>query len=530
MRSVTGRTPGFCHGRAVLIAMAAVTAMLLGAQRSEAVDVPLDPRGTFLRTNSDPNAAPPLILNFAGQGVGPGTLLRIRALGDYRSAPSFGDDRRRVVCVFSSSGTLLASDQIARVPGAIDASTAVFTSATFIGDLPTDIPEDFFCADVIVPVPAGATHLFVGVTDSFYGDNDDPDGNFRVRVELPGPVPTAFQAFDRSKWSSGSEVRVQELNGRRALLGAAGGPGGVPQGAQALGASARLPFANQAGVQSIEATVTVLDGHAIGSAFSIPPSASIDAFFYRDDTGTGTDGTGHVQGSISLSLTQGLNHPTASYFVLKCVDAACSTQIALTAGTLSEAIEFSESHRLRIAFDAGSGNFTFQLDGAPPVIFTTPDAVRRPITVPFAQVRARAGTIPADPNASASLLAFFDDVVLNGVPHDSFETQTLPRVQILPGSGTFPPNQQVDVVILVETGGEAIDASNVRFLFNNQDFSGFLPTAIAGTPTGGGRSFRFPGIVLGNFIPPGTAVLVGAEVTTPSGAKGAGSAFWRVIP
>jgi hypothetical protein len=440
--------------------------------------------------------------------------------------------------VFSASGTILASDQAARVPDAIDASTDTVTDPTSAGDLATDIPEDFLCADVIVPVPSGATHLFVGVNDSAYGDNGDPDGDLRVRVELagPGPVPAALQVFDPTKWNSGrdrsvdgleirlpvSDVRIQELTSRRALLGTVGTGGEVAH--DPGGPIARLPLADQLGVNSIEVTVTLLDGHATGSDFSTNPRASVDAYFYRTATG------GHVQGTIFLGLSQERSQPGAAYFVLQCLDSQCNTTTILTSGTLSENVQFFEPHRLRIAFDPGSGNFTFQLDSDPPVIFTTPDAVRLPSMIPFAQLRARAGTIPADPNASASLLAFFDDVVLNGVPHDSFDTQTLPRVQILPGSGTFPVNQQVDVVILVETGGETIEPANVRLLFNNQDVSQFLPTAIPGAPTGGGRSFRFPNIVLGNFIPPGTAVLVGAEVTTPSGAKGAGSAFWRVVP
>jgi hypothetical protein len=505
------------------MAAGALTATLLAPQGSAAVDFPLDPRSTYLRTNNDPNAQPPLILNFGAQGVAPGTLLRIRAIGNYRSSPGVADDRLRVICVFSSNDTLLPGDQPARVPGAVEASTDVDTGATFLGNLVTDISEDFLCVDVLVPVPAGATHLFVGINDAFFGDNSDPDGNLRVNVEFGGSVPTAFQAFDRSKWSNGSEIRLEEFNGRRALLGAAatGGP---------QTSSTRLPFASQTGVQSIEATVTLLDGHIVGSGFSGPPGAIMDAFFYRDDTGLGTDGTGHVQGSINLGLSQQFSHPIATYLVFKCLDPTCSSTIDLTSGTLSEAVQFFEPHRLRIAFDPATGTFTFQIDSNPPVTFVTPDAVRRPITVPLAQIRARAGTIPADANASASVLALFDDVAVNGVALDSFETDTLPRVQILPGSGTFPADQRLDVVILVETAGEAVDASNVRLLFNGQDFSSFVPSAIAGTPTGGGRSFRFPGIVLGNFIPPGTAALVGVEVTTASGAKAAGSAFWRVVP
>ena len=76
-------------------------------------------------------------------------------------------------------------------------------------------------------------------------------------------------------------------------------------------------------------------------------------------------------------------------------------------------------------------------------------------------------SVPASPTASASILALFDNFAVNGAPYETFDTKTHPRVQILPGSGTFSSMQTFDAVIMVETAGEPV--TDVRFTLNGAD-------------------------------------------------------------
>ncbi|MBL8735609.1 MAG: hypothetical protein JNL12_04220, partial [Planctomycetes bacterium] len=155
---------------------------------------PLNPRATFLRTNSDSPAAP-LVLDLAGLGVAPGSWLRIGTTGGFRYING-GQDGYQALCgVFSAGSTVLATNLQQRVPGAIAAGPAFSSANTYFGGLPMDIPQDFFCSrkgwsdSVVVEVPGGATHLILGVHDSLYNDNVDPNGDHAAVVTVL-PTPT----------------------------------------------------------------------------------------------------------------------------------------------------------------------------------------------------------------------------------------------------------------------------------------------------------------------------------------------------
>ncbi len=153
---------------------------------------PLNPRATFLRTNSDSPVAP-LVVDLVGLGVAPGSWLRIGSTGGFRYVNGGQDGFRALVGVFSAGSTVLATNLQQRVPGAIAAGPAYPSANTYIGGLPMDIPQDFFCSrngwadSVVVEVPGGATHLLLGVHDSLYNDNVDPNGDHAAVVTV---VPT----------------------------------------------------------------------------------------------------------------------------------------------------------------------------------------------------------------------------------------------------------------------------------------------------------------------------------------------------
>lgn len=93
-----------------------------------------------------------------------------------------------VVAVFSRSGVLHPPSELKRVPDAVKTGDELRTGPA--GHLessePDDIEEDFQIlpgTGTNVRVPEGATHLFIGVVDSFYKDNG---GQISVSIERVG--------------------------------------------------------------------------------------------------------------------------------------------------------------------------------------------------------------------------------------------------------------------------------------------------------------------------------------------------------
>lgn len=175
----------------------ALVGMCLTAAAS-ADTISLNPKSTYLRTHQDTPAAP-AVVSLPTHGLAPGDWIELTALGDFSVGAGFGDTTVSLLGVFSASSQIAATDQLHRVVAAIDAGTDYVTSATWFGSLPTDIDEDFAIGlsdtqrRVTVQIPAGATHLVVGVVDSYYADNTDPDGDLAVRIErVPEPASAAL--------------------------------------------------------------------------------------------------------------------------------------------------------------------------------------------------------------------------------------------------------------------------------------------------------------------------------------------------
>ena len=153
---------------------------------------PLSARALFVRANNDvPDA--PLVLNLSALGVVPGQWLRIASTGDFVAIGGGQDNFRSLIGVFSGSAALLPPNVQHRVVDAIGAGPSFTSPGTWSGSLPMDIPQDFFCSrmtwgnGIDVPVPPGATHLFLGVHDSLCADNSDPDGDYGVAVTVVPP-------------------------------------------------------------------------------------------------------------------------------------------------------------------------------------------------------------------------------------------------------------------------------------------------------------------------------------------------------
>ena len=142
--------------------------------------VQVDPAGTFLHTVND-SPGSPTIVDLAAAGFAPGDVLKLSysvpppGFSAYGcGGPFVGAEDTEVIGVFSGSSSLLPPSASARVPNAIDAGSDFVTGPTFNGNEPTDIPQDFRLfppSEFTIEIPAGATHLFLGIYDSFYAGN-----------------------------------------------------------------------------------------------------------------------------------------------------------------------------------------------------------------------------------------------------------------------------------------------------------------------------------------------------------------------
>jgi len=165
---------------------------------------PVSPRATYLRTNSDTPDMPTIVdLSTVRSADGDGgRYITITALGDFAPGAALPDTHMAMIAVFASSSQVLSPATLNRVVGAIDVAEEFVSGPTYYGSLPTDIPQDFAISfdpverTVVVGVPLGATHLMVGMMDSFFGDNRDPDADLAVAVNsVPEPAAIGLLAM-----------------------------------------------------------------------------------------------------------------------------------------------------------------------------------------------------------------------------------------------------------------------------------------------------------------------------------------------
>jgi len=147
--------------------------------------IDLDPRSTFLRTDSSDDPAEPTVLDLSELGLSGRDRIEMEVVGEYTYGGALGDTRTQTIAVFSESDTLLDPSERDRVPDAIGAGPDFETWETYRDGLATDVPEDFRVdPSVTVTVPEGATHLFVAAHDDLYYDNADEEDDYGIRISV----------------------------------------------------------------------------------------------------------------------------------------------------------------------------------------------------------------------------------------------------------------------------------------------------------------------------------------------------------
>ena len=127
--------------------------------------------------------------------------------------------------VFSGSDALLLppNTPTVRVPDAIDAGNDIVTPNSNTDGQPTDIPQDFQIfphTDFTVVAPPNATHLFLGVGDSFFSDNCVPGND-----DIPGYPSGAIIVTIGSSAKGLIEGAITELSATQEAIEASFGVG-----------------------------------------------------------------------------------------------------------------------------------------------------------------------------------------------------------------------------------------------------------------------------------------------------------------
>ncbi len=182
-------------------------------QAAQTVERWVDPTQTYLQTDADDEANDAIAINLSNLGLSPGDQIHVAQLGEFDFDPTEENTTlRRMVAVFSGSSVLESSEQVNRVPDAIDAGEDFDT-----GSLSADIPEDFLVDEDTVEIPTGATHLFLSGYDGNFEDNVDPDGDYKLRITLPEPpsgltvdatADSVALQWDPSSFGTLSEYRI----------------------------------------------------------------------------------------------------------------------------------------------------------------------------------------------------------------------------------------------------------------------------------------------------------------------------------
>lgn len=178
------------HAALLLTALSCATLL---ADLSAQVQIPVNPRATYLGIANDASAVPAPAIPLSALGVAAGQWVNIATIGAF-SSNGGADSSRNLVCVFSSTPTLLTatSGLVNRVPGAVPivAGAPIHTLNTLNQNQPTNIAEDFIVArtswtnGATVKIPAGANYVFFSVFGNsnytYFSNNSDANSDYFV--------------------------------------------------------------------------------------------------------------------------------------------------------------------------------------------------------------------------------------------------------------------------------------------------------------------------------------------------------------
>jgi hypothetical protein len=177
----------------------------IGCEAAGDIKLYVPPKATYLRTSDlDANAGVvgSVPHRLADLGLGPGDTVVLERIGEFQYLSEHPDlVYWGLLVLFSSTNELLPYTERHRVPGAVAITSpagethAHVTPPTFIGNHPTDIPEDIVVGmepngdprvsvddTVEIQIPADAVYLFLSPADDHFSDNLDEDEDFHLCI------------------------------------------------------------------------------------------------------------------------------------------------------------------------------------------------------------------------------------------------------------------------------------------------------------------------------------------------------------
>lgn len=321
-------------------------------------------------------------------------------------AASYDTPYRVTIALDEATGLLSWSlspgpDFATTVSGTVDPSAWVSTTPSWSG-APT-LASNFSYAQ-----------LSTRATDPVGGGSAKLTGRYQdVWVGLNGGAPTLWDDFSGTGSSSGpTELSLARWNtlGAPRLLPTGGGSLGMHEQATAVSASSvglqhTMSLPHPDGVDAIQADVTVPSLSASGSG-TVVANVTVGGRFHNDGTGTTT---GNAFGDIVANATL-TAAGTASYAVVRCTNANCSTVTTLQSAGLPGSVTAGVVP-LRAGYDRQTDEFVFGV-GTTSVRFAAPAGATRvaPARAPLKRVVTNL-SLPANAVGTAGAV----DTLVNNV-------------------------------------------------------------------------------------------------------------------
>ena len=139
--------------------------------------IAIDPKGTYLNKAPNDAANAPTTALLTDLGLAAGDVITLSRSGNWQGAPTLTDTNTSLLAVFSGANGLIT-------PATYLTSTTQLQSGSTTAS--TDVIQDFFVVGpgvTVIQIPVGATSLKFSTNDSFFADNSDPNGDFKVTIQ-----------------------------------------------------------------------------------------------------------------------------------------------------------------------------------------------------------------------------------------------------------------------------------------------------------------------------------------------------------
>ena len=180
-------------------------------------------------------------------------------------------------------------------------------------------------------------------------------------------------------------------------------------------------FPNAIGINELQATVSVSNTEAVGN----PSMRARLGGFFCDSNNTADNQLGEIFADNSI-ISQTNGALSFRYLVFRCDNSDCTNGTDLLSNTFGSA-QLNTDYTLTVAFDPNTRTFTFSVDGSDALTFGPgDDSALQNCDISNSEFKTIGTRVfNDDPNEGGSITATFDDVFVNGVLYDDFNSGIL---------------------------------------------------------------------------------------------------------